>query len=176
MRVGGKPSPGLCLSVLRKDQRQAIRLQSQRDPCPLLSAPRVSGPSVLELTKCLCPPVLPSFLTSPQTACDGRVLWVTTPLSTDSVETDGKSQTSVIPSSVLPGLQDAWALGPMSGPRGVCWTWYLDPKYNSEGRATRAGIQLVEILYLSLGLGSCVCKARGRWSDPAFQWASWACP
>ena len=162
--------------MLRKDQRQAIRLQSQRDPCPLLSAPRVSGPSVLELTKCLCPPVLPSFLTSPQTACDGRVLWVTTPLSTDSVETDGKNQTSVIPSSVLPGLQDAWALGPMSGPRGVCWTWYLDPKYNSEGRATRAGIQLVEILYLSLGLGSCVCKARGWWSDPAFQWASWACP
>ena len=154
--------------MLRKDQRQAIRLQSQRDPCPLFSAPRVSGPSVLELTKCLCPPVLPSFLTSPQTACDGRVLWVTTPLSTDSVETDGKSQTSVIPSSVLPGLQDAWALGPMSGPRGVCWTWYLDPKYTSEGRATRAGIQLVEILYLSLGLGSCVCKARGWWSDPAF--------
>ena len=75
------------------------------------------------------------------------------------METDGKSQTSVTPSSVLPGLQDAWALGLMSGPRGVCWTWYLDPKYNYEGRATRAGIQLVEILYLSLGLGSCVSKA-----------------
>ena len=78
------------------------------------------------------------------------------------METDGKSQTSVTPSSVLPGLQDAWALGLMSGPRGVCWTWYLDPKYNYEGRATRAGIQLVEILYLSLGLGSCVSKALGH--------------
>ena len=114
MGVGGTPSPGLCLSVQRKDQKQAIGLQSQGDPRSLLSAPRVSGPSVLELTKCLSPPVLPSFLTSPQIACDGQVLWVTMHLSADSVEIDGKIQPSVTPSSVLPGLQDAGALGPMS--------------------------------------------------------------
>ena len=45
----------------------------------LLSAPRVSGASVLELTTCLSPAAPPSFLTSPQTACDGRVLWVANP-------------------------------------------------------------------------------------------------
>ena len=61
----------------------------------LLSVPRVSWPFVLELTMCLSPPVLPSFLTSLQTACDGRVLWVATLLLVDSVEADGKSQPSV---------------------------------------------------------------------------------
>ena len=35
------------------------------------------------------------------------------------------------------------------------------PRYTSEGRATRAGVHLVETLYLSLGLGSCVFKALG---------------
>ena len=49
------------------------------NPPSLLSAPTVSSPSVVELTSCLSPAVQPSFLTSPQTACDGRVLWITTP-------------------------------------------------------------------------------------------------
>lgn len=49
------------------------------DPPSLLSAPRVLRLSVLELTLYLSSAVLPSFLTSPQTACDDQVLWVTTP-------------------------------------------------------------------------------------------------
>ena len=60
----------------------------------LFSAGRVSGLSVLELTLCLCRTVPPSLLTSPQTACNGWVLWVTTPLSVDCVETNGMSQLS----------------------------------------------------------------------------------
>ena len=68
------------------------------NPPSLLSASRVSVPSVLELTNCLSPAVLPSLLTSQQTACDGWVLWVTTLLSVDPVETDEKSQTSLTPS------------------------------------------------------------------------------
>ena len=72
---GGKPSPGLCLSVMRNDQSPATGLQSQGDPPSLLSAPRISGFFVLELNTCHSPPVQPSFLTSLQTASDGRVLW-----------------------------------------------------------------------------------------------------
>ncbi|CAM9157476.1 unnamed protein product, partial [Rangifer tarandus platyrhynchus] len=61
----------------------------------LFNAPSVSGPSVLELTTCLSPAVLSSFLTSPQSPCDGCVLWVTIHLSADHVETDGRSQPSL---------------------------------------------------------------------------------
>ena len=93
--LGGKPSPGLCLSLLRKDQCLATGLQTQCDLPSLLSAPRVSGPFVLELTTCLSPPVQPSFLTSLKTAGDGPVFWVATLLSVDSMEADGKSQLSV---------------------------------------------------------------------------------
>ena len=100
---GGKPSPGMCLSVLKKDQSPATGLQSQGDPPSLLSVPRVSGLFVLELITCLSPPVKPSFLTSLQTASDGRVLCVATLLSVDSVEADGKSQPSVTTPFVSPG-------------------------------------------------------------------------
>ena len=47
----------------------------------LFSARSVSGLSVLEIILCLYPTVPPSLLTSPQTACNGWVLWVTIPLS-----------------------------------------------------------------------------------------------
>ena len=91
----GEAKPRLCLSVLRNDQSPTTGLRNQGDLPSLLSVPRVSWPFVLELTMCLSPPVLPSFLTSLQTACDGRVLWVATLLLVDSVEADGKSQPSV---------------------------------------------------------------------------------
>ena len=70
----GKPSPGQCPSILGENQ-SLVTL-----PLSLLSASRVLVPSDLELTTCLSPTVLhSSLLTSPQTACDGRVLWVTIP-------------------------------------------------------------------------------------------------
>ena len=80
---------------MRNDQSPATGLQSQGDPPSLLSAPRISGFFVLELNTCHSPPVQPSFLTSLQTASDGRVLCVATRLSVDSVDADGKSQPSV---------------------------------------------------------------------------------
>ena len=65
------------------------------------------GTHHVPLTTCLSPTVLPSFLTSPQTPCDGWVLWVATPLSVDHVETDGKSQPSL--TAHIP-YQQAWRM------------------------------------------------------------------
>ena len=57
---------------------------------PTLPPQCTPGFSALCLASHLLPPaVLPSLLTSPQTPCDGRVLWVTTALSVDCMETDG---------------------------------------------------------------------------------------
>ena len=77
----------------------------------LFSAGRVSGLSVLELTLCLSHTVPPSLLTSPQTACNGWVLWVTTPLSVDWVEMNGMSQLSLTPAfcvSRFGGCSGSW--------------------------------------------------------------------
>ena len=99
--TGREPEPGHCTV-------------KQGNPPSLLSAARVLVPSDLELITCLSPAVLPSsLLTSSQTACDGWVLWVATPLSVDCMETDGKSQTSLTarPHSVSAGLEDARPCG-----------------------------------------------------------------
>ena len=99
--AGREPEPGHCTV-------------KQGNPPSLLSAARVMVPSDLELITCLSPAVLPSsLLTSSQTACDGWVLWVATPLSVDCMETDGKSQTSLTarPHSVSAGLEDARPCG-----------------------------------------------------------------
>ena len=61
----------------------------------------------MPFTMYLSSTALPSFLTSPQTPCDRRVLWVTTPLSVDHVETDGKSQPSLTPQILC---QQAWRM------------------------------------------------------------------
>ena len=94
--TGREPEPGHCTV-------------KQGNAPSLLSASRVLVPSDLELTTCLSPAVLPSsLLTSPQTACDGRVLWVSTPLSVDCVESDGKSKTSLTAPPILG--QQAWRM------------------------------------------------------------------
>lgn len=77
------------------ERTKTCPLHCEASEASLLSAPRVLVPSVLELTMCLSLAVLPSLLTSPQTACEGRVFWGTTLPSVDPMETDGKSQTSL---------------------------------------------------------------------------------
>ena len=79
------------------ERTKTCPLHCEASEASLLSAPRVLVPSVLELTMCLSLAVLPSLLTSPQTACEGRVFWGTTLPSVDPMETDGKSQTSLTP-------------------------------------------------------------------------------
>lgn len=72
---GSQAQDNACL-CWERTRAQPLGFETRGLPS-LFSARRISGLSVLELTLCLSPTVPPSLLTSPQTACNGWVLWVT---------------------------------------------------------------------------------------------------
>ena len=107
-RGGGSQAQDCVCVCLERTRTWPLHCEARGPTLPPQCTP---GFSALCLASHLLPPaVLPSLLTSPQTPCDGRVLWVTTALSVDCMETDGKSQASVTTHhSVSAGLEDAQA-------------------------------------------------------------------